>query len=531
MKLKSAFFCIAMLVACLCSCDDNTGDLGGSIIDNLDNVKVTAETFPLSTKSVEAGAVYSRTSTGYLGKIKDPETGAFVKGNFLAQFYTLEGTQLPEEKSIQSRLADGTIIADSCIIYLYYDNYFGDSLATMKVKAVELQKPMEESIKYYSDFNPESCTDNYCRTDRGMVNVNKTYTLYDIAADTVQKKIRIKLPNSRLESDGTLKEENAVYTARDGRKFYNYGSYLMQKYFEDPKNYKNAYTFIHNVCPGFYFKTTDGLGSMAYINISQMLVYYKYKYEKTADDGSKKDTTVNVVSTFAGTEEVIQASSIANDNSVIANLVNNDNSCTYVKSPAGIYTEMTIPVDDIMADHENDTINSAKVSLTRINNSVYSDYNLSKPTTLLMLPKDSLKSFFEGNKIADDKITYLATMTSSSSSESTATNAYSFNNISNLITYMNNIRKKDIGEEPADMESDEWRAWDIKREQWEEQHPNWNKVLIVPVTATYVTISTTQQLVKVENDMSIAETKFVRGDGTENSKVKINVVYSKFNKK
>lgn len=192
---------------------------------------------------------------------------------------------------------------------------------------------------------------------------------------------------------------------------------------------------------------------------------------------------------------------------------------------------MTIPVDDIMADHENDTINSAKVSLTRINNSVYSDYNLSKPTTLLMLPKDSLKSFFEGNKIADDKITYLATMTSSSSSESTATNAYSFNNISNLITYMNNIRKKDIGEEPADMESDEWRAWDIKREQWEEQHPNWNKVLIVPVTATYVTISTTQQLVKVENDMSIAETKFVRGDGTENSKVKINVVYSKFNKK
>lgn len=520
-----------MIATCLWSCDDTTDNIGGSVIDDLDNVNVMSETFPVSTSSVASGSVYSRSTIGYLGKIKDPETGAYIKSDFLAQFYTLEGTQLPEKSTIESKLPDGSIIADSCIIYLYYDNYFGDSLSTMKLNAIELAKPMEENKKYYSDFNPENPSDNYCRTDKGRVDVNKTYTLYDIAADTVAKKIKVKLPNSVLRSDGSLDENNAVYTARDGRKFYNYGTYLMQKYYENPQNYKNAYTFIHEVCPGFYFKAKDGLGAMAYINMSQMLVYYKYKYEKTKEDGTKKDTTVNVVSTFAGTEEVIQASSITNQEQVIDKLVNGDPSCTYVKSPAGIYTEMTIPVDDILANHENDTINSARVALTRINNSVKSDYAFSKPSTLLMLPKDSLVSFFENSKLADNKISYLAVHSSSETSSTMATeNAYSFHNIANLISYMNNVRTKNIGLAPADKNSSEWQAWDQRRIQWEEQNPNWNKVLIVPVSATYVTINSTQILVKVENDMSIAETKFVRGDNTSNSKVKINVVYSKFQK-
>lgn len=508
MKLKNIIFSFAVLAAGICSCDDNTDTIGGSIIDNLDNVNVTSASFPVATQSAASGAVYSRSATGYLGKVKDPETGAAISGSFLTQFYTLENTQLPEESSIESKL-DGKIIADSCVLYLYYDTYFGDSLSTMKLKAQELAKPLNASEKYYSDFDPKAS--GFLRTGSGSVSVNKTYSLYDLAADTMPKKIRIKLPNSTLNADGSVLKY--AYTDKDGNGYYNYGSYIMNKYYENPKLFKNAYTFTNNVCPGFYFESTDGLGSMANIYLTQMLLYYKYTYEKETD-GVKKDTTVNVVTTFAGTEEVVQASSIKNNDTKIAQMVA-DESCTYLKSPAGIYTEMTLPVDDIMNGHENDTINSARVSLTRINNSVHEEYNFSKPSTLLLVPKDSLTSFFENEKIADNKETFLAVYSSSDASTyGTVENGYTFHNIANLIKHLYSLRKEGEKIDP----------------EWTNNHPNWNKVLIVPVSTTYITVGSTSQLVKVTNDMSITETKLVRGEDGNNN-VTINVVYTKFGNK
>lgn len=524
MKAKQVLLSLAAVFTCLCSCDDNTDDIGGSIIDGLDNINVTTGSFSVSSRSVKADSVYSRTATGYLGKVKDPETGALIKGDFLTQFYTLEGTQLPEESSIVSRLNDGSIIADSCIVYLYYDKYYGDSLSTMKLKMLELAKPMEESGKYYSNFNPQEAGNNYCRTDEGMVNVSKTYTLYDLAADTVPKKIRIKLPDSKLKN-GNLDESSCAYK-KDGKGYYNYGSYIMQKYYSNPKLFKNAYSFIHNVCPGFYFKSSDGLGSMAYINMSQMLVYYKYKYEITSN-GEKKDTTVNVVTTFAGTEEVIQSTHITNDNAVIDEMVA-DQTGTYIKSPAGIYTELAIPVDSILKGHENDTINSARLALTRINNTKHDKYGFDIPSTLLLVPNDMSKSFFEEGKIPDYTKTYTAVFATADQSTLAKANSYTFHNVANLISYMDSKRSDGIKQlmAPGNL------TYTEAKEKWENDNPSWNKVLIIPVETTYITTGQTTQLVKVTNDMGLKESKFVKGLSTEgDSKITIDVVYSKFQKK
>lgn len=73
-----------------------------------------------------------------------------------------------------------------------------------------------------------------------------------------------------------------------------------------------------------------------------------------------------------------------------------DESCTYLKSPAGIFTEVTLPVEDIIRGHEKDTLNTATVMFPRINNVDENNaYNFDTPQTVLLLPKDSLKSFFE----------------------------------------------------------------------------------------------------------------------------------------
>ena len=153
LKLFAGIF-IASATMALMSCDDNTNEIGSSLINNLDKLNVQADTFTVATRSIAAGSVLSRNSTGYVGRVKDPQTGAYVTGNFMTQFHVLENFQFPEKDSIRSLSSTGEIIADSCELRLYYDNYFGDSLATMKLTAYEMNKPMEEGRFYYSNFDP-----------------------------------------------------------------------------------------------------------------------------------------------------------------------------------------------------------------------------------------------------------------------------------------------------------------------------------------------------------------------------------------
>lgn len=543
MKRNKILLFLAFIAACLTACDDTTDGVGSSVVDNLDNVNVKCDTFSVASESVKVDSVYSRSTTGYLGRVKDPETGSVVTGDFTTQFYTLEGTQLPEEKSIKSKMKDGTIIADSCILYLYYDTYFGDSLSTMKLTAKELARPMEENEKYYSNSMPLPESKNmaegkiYYRTSKGCVNVGKTYSLYDLAADTVAKKIRIKLPNSKFNADSSKIIGNYAYIDKDKKGYNNYGTYLMQKFYENPKNYKNAYTFIHNVCPGFFFKVTDGLGSMAYINMSQMLVYYRYSYEKT-ENNVKKDTTVNVVSTFAGTEEVQQATSFSGNNGKIDL---DSKEYTYIKSPSGVFTLLTLPVDEVMDKIKNDSINSARLSLTRINNRTHDKYDFNYPSTLLMVQKGKkdkiMKEFFEKGKLADNVTSCLAAYSATdNSTPNTLANSYTFHNISNIIMYIYRTREAEIRKEMGNAYySASEETLKQKREEYNTKNQEWNKVYVVPVTTKYESSSSSQQLVKVENNMGLTSTKLVKGDGImpankDDIKMKLFVVHSKFEK-
>ena len=444
-------------------------------------LKVTTDTFNVATRSIVADSVLSRSTTGYLGRIRDIETGNYITGDFMAQFSTLENYKLPEKDSIVS-LQDGEVIADSCSIRLFYTDYYGDSLATMNITAYEMNEPMKEGVKYYSNFDP--IAEGLIRND-GM-KVNKTYTLTDLSiSDEDRADESSYTPNIKINL-------NKPYTDKNGVTYNNYGTYIMRMYYEDPDRFKNSYNFIHEVCPGFYFKTNDGIGSMAYITVSQLNIYFRYL----------NDSTYVGTTSFSATEEVLQTTNISNDKQNIADLAN-DNTCTYLKTPAGIFTEITLPVDEITENHSNDTINTAKISLTRINNNTHDEYSLSAPSTLLMIPKDSLYTFFENGDNVDYKKSFIATYSSS-------TNQYTFNNISGMITYMADIKKKGLAE----------------NSNWLNEHPDWNRVVVIPVS---VTTNSSSQIVKIVHDMSLTSTKLVGGSENPYEPIKINVIYSKFN--
>ena len=50
-----------------------------------------------------ADSVIARNITGYLGRVKDPETGNYVTGDFMAQLHPLSNYQIAAADSILSR--------------------------------------------------------------------------------------------------------------------------------------------------------------------------------------------------------------------------------------------------------------------------------------------------------------------------------------------------------------------------------------------------------------------------------------------
>ena len=121
------------------------------------------------------------------------------------------------------------------------------------------------------------------------------------------------------------------------------------------------------------------------------------------------------------------------------------------------------------------------------------------PQTLLMIPKDSIHTFFEHNQNIDYQTAFYAQYKSTD-------NTYTFNNISGMITFMKGI--KNSGKASSD----------------------WNKVVIIPVSLSTTTDSYTQTLTinKVSHDMSLTSTRLVGGSNNPNGDIKLSVIYSKF---
>ena len=491
MKILRLLTVLVIAALTFAACDDTTEEIGGSITNKIDNINISDSAFNVTTKSIVAGAVLSRNNTGLIGKMKDPETGNYVKGDYMTQLSVLPTFDVDTLDYIK-QANKGSIEADSCYLLVSYNASYGDTIAPMKVTAYEMTKPMSEDKEYYS---------NYDAFKEGWVSENNQHwsSNYNLSNTSDVKNFKIYL--------------NKKYTTKDGKTYKNYGSYIMQTYAEHPEYFKTNYKFLHNVCPGFFIKNVGGTGNMAKIWNTELIFYWTRHKTIKAKDGVTDSTAVSIgYNRFDGTEEVLQLNKIENDTKNLEQLASQQN-CTYLKSPAGIFTEVTLPIEDIMKGHEKDTLNTATISFPRLNNADEDNaYNFATPSTILMVQKDSLQSFFEKSKLADNRTSY----TASYSSTGTYKNAYTFQNIANLVSAM--YKNKGKGE-------------------------NWNKVVLVPVNVITTTQGYTTVISKINHDMSLASTRLIVGtddpdkDYTKDEKtgkkvasgpIRIKVIYSKF---
>ena len=472
---------IAMLTIAISSCDEDTNTMGYSLTSDADRFSLVPDTFLVSTRSIKADSVLARSSYCYLGCIKDPETGAYITSDFTTQFTILENEAsylFAEKQSITSLDATGEPIATECNLNIIINDYMGDSLAAMKLIVEELDKPIEENRPYYSNFNPEAS--GYVRKD-GLKQA-KVYSMTDMTLSDSLRYVRQKNNYYSYISVPLSKQ----YKAKDGTTYQNYGTYLMRTFYKHPEYFKNSISFIKNVCPGFYIKMVDGQGVMAEILNIQLEIKFKYKVDNKEYEGNK---------TLYGTEEVMQTTHISNDKSQIDRLVNN-NECTYLKTPAGIFTEVTIPVDAIKKGHDNDSIISAKISFQRmVEKNDKTEDLLQDASELLMIERDSLYTFFENSNVTNNRTSYLAAY-------NYTLNTYSYNNISNLINHLYSIRDKGS--------------------------KNWNKVVLIPVKTSSTSSSSysSSTITGINNEMSITSTRLVGGSANPYAPVRISVIYN-----
>ena len=475
------YFGLLMLSALLGmqSCNEDTGSLG--IPSETDIIIPDDSIFNVFTNSLVLDSILSTSYTSYLGDIRDPETGTRIKADFAAQFHTFENYMFPRRELLfpqDGRSHSGEPIScDSCEIRLYFSSHFGREDNPMKLEVYPLSKEriIEEGKDYYTN------TDLAQFVEPGAKPIaTKVFTPADYILSDAERTSTSHNNNVRIILDKQI------------------GTQLMEAYYAHPENYKDSYTFIRNVCPGFYFKLKSGTGTMLNVDVGTLNVYFTFY------DEEDPDSVYDGITRFAATPEVIQATQFENDD--LQQLIDTSD-CTFLKTPAGICTEVTLPIREIYAEHQNDSVNKAQLILTRYNNKPDSEYSLGIPGTLLLVRKQNMYSFFTNREVADSQTSYTTTFDATY-------NTYTFQNLCRLISYCQHEKLNGM------------RETGLSETAWEAANPDWNHVVLIPVKVSSTTNSQgVSQQVSVAHDMDMNSVRLVGGPGQP---IQMQVIYSKY---
>jgi len=463
MKLKYLY--AMLLSAFIYSCDDSTTGIGDSTIAAGDHIPAGAATYNVTTRSILADSVYARTSTAYLGKYTDPKFGGFT-ADFIAQFNCTDDFEFPE--TIQE--------ITGIQLRMYYNGFFGDSLNAMRMQVDTLNKviPEKELGTFYTSMNPDQY---YDATSKPLA--RKAFAARGASA---KDSIITQYDNYGNVSTYSYYWQEVVLPT-------SLGQYMYDKYTANKNNYQNAESFIKNVLKGFYVHCTHGDGTILYIEDLQLRLNFKYLIESSS---GKKDSLINGATIFAATKEVIQANRFQNSDRLKELTAETD--YTYLKTPAGLFTEATLPIEEIEEAHQRDTLNAASITFTRYNEKDGSKYPMDVPEYLLMVRKKDMYDFFEKNELFDNKTSYVAQFVSSGENA----NTYTYTNIAPLITYC--INEKAQGKHDED----------------------WNKVVLIPVKAE---TDSNGNVIGIKSNLDMESACLAGGEKTT---LKMQVLYTTF---
>jgi hypothetical protein len=391
---KTTLFCLFFSGLLYWACNDTIDTIGMGIQPPEDKIAIYSTIITIdSACTVKVDSIYTKTVNGLLGNFYDPDYGD-IKAGYICQYYPSLG--------FADSVVNNTI--DSVRLRIYYDTFFGDSLTPMEVSVYQVTKqPLGDN--YYTAVNP----DDYCETKQAWA--KKTYTARDLnvsdsvySSSTYYKNIVVPLPTE-------------------------WGQELYNKYVANGRKFSSLSDFNENFFYGTYLESSFGTGNLIQADITEILVFYREFYK--TDAGS--DTIVTNAAALTVTEEVMQLNCFENIYS--DKLLERNDEKMYLKTPAGVFSKIIIPIPQIIEKIGNRKFSRVQLSIGACAQETR-DFTLPLPGTgafsstakakLLLIEPDSVKSFFENQKVADSQTAYTTTYSSS-------TQQYAFDNIANLV--------------------------------------------------------------------------------------------------
>ncbi len=417
-----------------------------------DTPEVTSVSYYGSSRSLRIPEhLLSRTTDCYLGRYSDEETGSILEAGFITQFNCVEDFEFPDSvfgleqfqfaDSLVSKLTDDRPFKAN--LRLYFSDLTGDADNPLKIEVWPLDKSVDPNVRYYPDTDPTLFYDESGIPLASIMISPNDYVVDDSirSLKTYYNNINITLPDSIAE-----RMIRTYYsTTEDGK-----------------AKFRNTPAFIENICKGFFVKCVQGDGTLLRIDGSTLQIGFKHLEYEDEDGEEINPTELSAsIAEFLGGSEVMQLNIFNNLN--LDGLVSERN-CTYLKSPYGICTELTLPLDEISTG--NEIINSASLSLQAFRNSEGS-YSNRMPDGILLVRESELYNFFDRISSPDNRTSFYTKLNA-------AYNQYTFNNISRLVTQCIEERSEWLASHKLNEDAAGFA-------EYAEAFPDWNKVILIPV--------------------------------------------------
>ena len=406
MKLTSLYQAIIVTFVALLtlSCNDTLDQVGFTVQPGKDRLKVGVDTLFMQARTIQVDSMFAKTKYPVLGEYIDPVFGS-IKSDYIGEFYFPEGSGFKTGATI-----------DSVRVVVSYSTMMGDSLAPMELSVYEVTKSLQ-GVNNYTHHDPANYADMSAPLGKEVfTGKNRTY-------------------RTETYTSGYSSQEYKVYDI-NVQLPYQLGEKFLNEYKKPGHGQMvNADTF-RKFFPGLYFTTTFGNSTM--LNVSFTSFYVHYHYLDPKGSSTKQDTIRTDAMRLYITPEVTQLNHIKNDN---GQLLEPNASHTYVKSPAGVNTEIIFPLSELNNKLKSQALNLAKFTIYAMPDAIENPMvKLSPPDYLLLVNKDSLAGFFEEKKLID--------VTSFISAKFDATTySYQFSNISSMINHYN----EELEGEPFDL--------------------------------------------------------------------------------
>ena len=366
---------LAFIVFAWSSCKDDVTTTGQSVLQEEDAIVVLADTFNITSIVDSCSAIISQADSFLLGEI-ETDFGT-LSASILTQLACPVGFTYPEGFSVDS--------VDSVCLFMYYASWVGDDDSPMALNAYEMDR---KTFRYNSLYPTDLNIDDYCSRSKSIL-TNHRIVLASEKLDSIRNTDGTYIPMIRMRVNDDFAREFASIQSFESQEAFN-------------EQFK-----------GLLIESS--FGSSTILNISDIAlgVFYHFKYNKVG-----KDTIVSDMKAFYANSEVRTVNHhVYRDKKLwVETLREDSDTYNYIIAPAGVYTRLTIPMEQITdsildkVGMKRPYVNKAEVRVAVENMSDEGNRNdWLKPSNYMLLIRDSsMPRFFKNKELPTDTCALLA---------------------------------------------------------------------------------------------------------------------------